>query len=54
VKAAVHQLSGLSAHADQNELAAWLSAIPSVGRVVLNHGEPEAQEALGARLTARG
>jgi metallo-beta-lactamase family protein len=54
VKAAVHQLSGLSAHADQNELASWFSAIPSVGRVVLNHGEPEAQEALGARLAARG
>jgi len=48
VRAAVHQLSGLSAHADQGELLAWLAAIPSVGQVVLHHGEVEAQ--VGMRL----
>lgn len=53
VRAAVHQLSGLSAHADQGELLAWLTAIPSVGAVVLHHGEPEAQKALGAVLERR-
>jgi metallo-beta-lactamase family protein len=51
VRAAVHQLSGLSAHADQGELLAWLSAIPSVGRVVLHHGEVEAQ--VGMKLGIR-
>ena len=46
VRAAVHQLSGLSAHADQRELVEWVSAVPGVGRVVLHHGEVRAQAAL--------
>ena len=50
VRAAVHKLSGMSAHADQGELRAWLSSIPSPKRVVLHHGEVEAQTALGALL----
>lgn len=48
VRAHVHQLSGLSAHADQRELVEWVSAIPGVERVVLHHGEVAGQVGLGA------
>lgn len=50
VRAAVHQLSGLSAHADQSELMAWLKKIPNVKQVVLHHGEEQAQRALAEKL----
>jgi metallo-beta-lactamase family protein len=43
VRAQVETLSGLSAHADRDELRRWLEAIPGVQRVALHHGEPEAQ-----------
>ena len=46
VKAHVRQLSGLSAHADRRELAAWLRAVPNVRAVALHHGEERAQRAL--------
>ncbi len=50
VNARVETLSGLSAHADRRELARWLRAIPSVRRVALHPGEPEAQAALSRYL----
>src|SRR5688500_8181662 len=50
VRARIEVLSGLSAHADRRELARWLGAIPDVKRVVLHHGEPEAQRALAGYL----
>jgi metallo-beta-lactamase family protein len=50
VRAHVETLSGLSAHADQSELIRWVRALPDPRRVVLNHGEPEAQVALAAAL----
>ena len=45
VNAHIESLSGLSAHADRNELWQWLSAIPNVKRVALHHGEVHAQDA---------
>lgn len=48
VRAQIETLSGLSAHADQHELSAWLNAIPGAPRVGLHHGEPEAQRTFAA------
>ena len=58
LKAQVEILNGYSAHADRNELTAWLDAVkstsPRLGKVLLVHGEQPAQEALIASLSARG
>jgi metallo-beta-lactamase family protein len=52
-KAAIHRLSGYSAHADQKTLCDWVAAIPEPpGEIRLVHGEPEAQKALRAELNA--
>lgn len=48
VRARIRTLKGLSAHADRDELLAWLSHVPNVRRVALHHGDVEAQEALVA------
>jgi metallo-beta-lactamase family protein len=51
VNARVEQLTSMSAHADANELLRWLRGFrrpPSATYVV--HGEPEAAEALAARI----
>lgn len=51
VKAHISQISGLSAHADAEELMVWLSQRErDPERVVLTHGELPAQEALAERL----
>ncbi|AHG89476.1 Beta-Casp domain protein [Gemmatirosa kalamazoonensis] len=56
LRARVEVLNGYSAHADRNELRAWLDAVratsPALGRVYLVHGEPPAQDALAASLRA--
>lgn len=46
MRASVKTLPGLSAHADRRELQRWFKAIPKVQHLILNHGEPEAQDAL--------
>src|SRR5690606_13422156 len=51
VRASVTQLEGFSAHADADELMAWLAAIkrpPS--QVWVTHGEPQAADALRLRI----
>jgi metallo-beta-lactamase family protein len=54
VNAAVHHLSGFSAHAGQAELLAWLGDVaPRHPRVVLTHGDDDARSALRARIGAR-
>jgi metallo-beta-lactamase family protein len=51
VKAHIEQISGLSAHADAEELVAWLSRRErEPERVILTHGEYDAQQALAERL----
>jgi metallo-beta-lactamase family protein len=58
LRASVEVLNGYSAHADRTELANWLGAVrktsPALKNVYLVHGEPEAQDALAAQLTATG
>lgn len=49
VRAATHTFGGLSGHAGQSDLMAWLSSVaPSRPRVILTHGED------GPRSTLRG
>ncbi len=43
LRAEVMTLRGISAHADRDELAAWLGAIPNVKRIALHHGDERAQ-----------
>lgn len=51
VAAEVVQLAAASAHADANELLAWLGAAPRRPRgVFLTHGEPAASDALRKRI----
>ncbi|MEA3332014.1 MAG: MBL fold metallo-hydrolase [Pseudomonadota bacterium] len=55
IKARVHQLSGYSAHADCNDLMAWVAAMAEKpGKIKLVHGEAKAQKALAESLTAAG
>lgn len=51
VRCSVESITGFSAHADSDELVTWLSAAPTrPKRVFLNHGEPDAVDALRIRL----
>ncbi len=51
-RANVNEIGGLSAHADQAELIAWLKAFTTPpDRVFLVHGEPCAQEALRVKIS---
>lgn len=55
VQAQIHSLSGYSAHADQQELLAFVRGMASQPRAIrLVHGEPEAQRALAAQLRQLG
>lgn len=48
VRAQIHDLTGLSAHADQKQLIEWASHVEPPRLVILNHGEE------GAMLTLKG
>jgi metallo-beta-lactamase family protein len=54
VRCRVRSISGFSAHADEHELAAWLSHFTSTGdqpkRVFVVHGDPDAAEAFAERI----
>jgi len=52
VRAQVHTVGGLSAHADQQGLRDWYAAFSNRPPLALVHGEPEAREALRQRLKA--
>ncbi|KPA10524.1 metallo-beta-lactamase, partial [Candidatus Magnetomorum sp. HK-1] len=55
IKANVYQLSGYSAHADQNDLLDWVNHMDEKpGAIKLVHGEDEAQMALKNVLIGRG
>ena len=51
VKAKIENISGFSAHADYNEILAWLMGFnrPPLKTFIV-HGEPEASQALAARI----
>ncbi|HVW13283.1 MAG TPA: MBL fold metallo-hydrolase [Mucilaginibacter sp.] len=51
VRARVHEIGGLSAHADQAGLLTWLRAFtPKPGHVYLVHGEPSAMDCLRVKI----
>jgi metallo-beta-lactamase family protein len=55
VKARIASLPGLSAHADQAQLLAWVSHLERLPRqIFLVHGEAEGRETLERLLTERG
>jgi metallo-beta-lactamase family protein len=57
VRAEVHVIAGLSAHADRDDLIAYAQATADRGRldgIALVHGEPRAREQLAAALTETG
>jgi metallo-beta-lactamase family protein len=55
VRAQVASINGLSSHADQDELVAYVLATkPSLRRVFLTHGEPDAAQALAEKLNQSG
>jgi metallo-beta-lactamase family protein len=53
VKASVHTINGLSAHADQDDLLRWLEATGSA-HAYLVHGEPPAMQSFAGLLAGRG
>ena len=50
VRASVHTIGGLSAHADQKDLIDWYGAFENKPPVYLVHGEPDAQKALMTKM----
>ena len=53
VAARIERLDSMSAHADVNEIMRWLSAFTAPPKqTFIVHGEPAAQDALGARIQA--
>ena len=51
IRAEVVQLQALSAHADADELLAWMRTAPAPpARVYVTHGEPAAADTLRARI----
>jgi metallo-beta-lactamase family protein len=51
VNAEVISITGMSAHADSNEILAWLQTAPIAPKgVFLNHGEPAAADSLRLRI----
>ena len=55
VRADVHTLGGFSAHASQSQLLDWVEGFKKQRpRIYLVHGEPEAKQALKAKLTESG
>ena len=54
IRAEVVQIAGLSAHADQSDLLAWLGALGQApSQVFVTHGEPEAADTLRLRITEK-
>lgn len=55
IRARIHVLSGYSAHADQQDLIAWIEAFPEKPATIrLVHGEPSSQQALRHELIQHG
>jgi metallo-beta-lactamase family protein len=54
IRAEVARIDSLSAHADRDELLAWIGALPArPGRVYITHGEPVASDALRQAIEER-
>ena len=53
VRAAIHQIHGLSAHADRTGLLDWLGHFKKPERIFLTHGDEDAAEALAKEIRTR-
>jgi metallo-beta-lactamase family protein len=54
VRASIHTMGGLSAHAGQSDLLNWFAAVaPARPRVILTHGENRARQTLSGLLHSR-
>ena len=54
IRAEVANLSALSAHADRNELLAWIGSLPAAPqRIFVTHGEPVAADSLRQAIEER-
>jgi len=54
VKCGIEKIGGFSAHADWKEVVRWLEGMPAPPRrVFVTHGEPDAAEAMAARIRER-
>jgi metallo-beta-lactamase family protein len=54
VRASIHTMGGLSAHAGQSDLLEWFSVVaPSQARTIITHGEDSARKALSDLIEAR-
>jgi metallo-beta-lactamase family protein len=53
VRAQVHTVGGLSAHADQADLIAWYAAYKNRPPLYLVHGEPHAQQTLATAINSK-
>jgi metallo-beta-lactamase family protein len=54
IRAEVAQIDTLSAHADRNELLAWVGALPAAPqRIFVTHGEPVPADALRQAIEER-
>lgn len=54
VRAKIHTIGGFSAHAGQSQLLAWAKHIQGQPTFYLVHGEPQALQALQAKMQAEG
>jgi len=52
VRASIHEITGLSAHADRKGLLAWAESAGSPRKIFVNHGEAGPAEAMAASLRA--
>jgi metallo-beta-lactamase family protein len=54
VRLQIHRLDAFSAHADREELSAWVRKLPSVGRIYCVHGEATQSSSLATHLRTLG
>jgi metallo-beta-lactamase family protein len=50
IRATVHEIKGLSAHADQTKLLKWIGHIQGVQHIALVHGEEESRHTLAQKI----
>jgi len=53
VNASIHTINGFSAHADQSELLAWMSAFEKLENIYVVHGEEEKQRIFQSAIKER-
>lgn len=54
VRLQIHMLDSFSAHADRDELSAWVRKLPRVGQIYCVHGEEPQSSSLAAHLRSLG